>query len=253
MDADSHTSGWLLLLAQLPGKPSSARVALWRHLRAAGATTMVNGAWMLPETTPHADLFEQLRESIIQRGGTAFVLSIPVSSPEVNETIMRRFQADRSREYDEFAERCTALLDEISKETKARKYTFAEMEENEQDVEKLARWLAKIEARDFFPDERRQQSAAMMARCRSAMEAFSHAVYATEGVQEITDDGARATDADSDPVTAPALGGATRQLRESSGAQFRDPVAQTPGTSTQSSPYERRTADRDRTARTPRP
>jgi hypothetical protein len=203
MDTDSRTSGWLLLLAQLPGTPSSARVALWRRLRAAGATTMVNSAWVLPETAPHAELFKQLRESIIQQGGIAFVLSIPVSSPEVDETIMRRFRADRGREYDEFAERCAALLDEISKETKARKYTFAEMEENEQDLEKLARWLAKIEARDFFPDERGRQSATMMARCRSAMEAFSQAVYTTEGVQETTDGGARATGADSDPVTAP--------------------------------------------------
>jgi hypothetical protein len=135
-------------------------------------------------------------------------LNISVSSPGANEMIMRRFQADRGREYDEFTERCTALLDEISKETKAGKYTFAEMEESEQDLDKLARWLAKIEARDFFPDGRRQQSAAMMARCRSALEAFSQAVYATEGVQEIADGGARTTGADGDPVIVlrPGLG-----------------------------------------------
>ncbi len=103
------------------------------------------------------------------------------------ETIVQRFRADRAREYDEFAERCAALLDEIGKETRAGKFTFAELEESEQDLEKLARWLAKIQARDFFPDERRQQAAAMMARCRSALNGFSQAVYIVEGVQEITD------------------------------------------------------------------
>jgi hypothetical protein len=182
MDADGCASGWLLFLAQLPKSPSSARVALWRRLRAAGATTMVNSAWVLPETAPHAEFLGQLRDVVLRQGGTVFVLNVSVASPEENETIMARFRADRAREYDEFAERCAALLDEIGKETRVEKYTFAEMEETEQDLEKLVRWLAKIQARDFFPDERGQQAAAMLERCRGAVEAFSQAVYAAEGV-----------------------------------------------------------------------
>jgi hypothetical protein len=188
MDADARPPSWLLLLTQLPRSPSSARVALWRRLRAAGATTMINGAWMLPETAPHAELLEQLRDGIIRQGGTVFMLSIPASAPDVNEAIVSRFRADRGREYDEFAERCAALLDEIGKEGKAGKYTFAELEESEQDLEKLARWLAKIQARDFFPDEREQEAAALLARCQTAVEAFSQAVYAAE---EVTGSGAR--------------------------------------------------------------
>jgi hypothetical protein len=187
MDADSSSPGWLLFLAQLPSRPSSARVALWRRLRAAGATTMVNGAWVLPETDSHAKFFDQLREVILGQGGTAFILNIPESAPEVDEAIVQRFQGDRAREYDEFTERCTAFLDEISKETHAGKYTFAEMEEGEQDLEKLARWLTKIRERDFFPDEHRQQSATMLARCRSVLDGFSQAVYIAEGVQEAAD------------------------------------------------------------------
>ena len=182
MDADDCASGWLLLLAQLPRTPSSARVALWRRLRAVGATTLINSAWVLPQTPPHAQLLGQLRDEVVRQGGTAFVLNVSLSLAETSETIMARFRADRAREYDEFTERCTALLDEIGRETGAGKYTFAEMEEGEQDLEKLVRWLAKIQARDFFPDERGQQSAASLARCRSAVEAFSQAVYAAEGV-----------------------------------------------------------------------
>jgi hypothetical protein len=187
MDADGSSSGWLLLLAQLPSTPSSARVALWRRLRAIGATAAVNGAWVLPDTAPHAKFFEELRSRILGQGGTAFVLVVPVCPPDVHQAIAGRFRADRGREYDEFAERCAAHLDEISKEAGAGKYTFAEMEESEQDLEKLARWLAKITARDFFPDERAHQSAELLARCRDALEGFSQAVYAAEGVQEPAD------------------------------------------------------------------
>jgi hypothetical protein len=187
MDGDGSATRWLLLLAQLPSTPSSARVALWRRLRAIGATAVVNGAWMLPETAPHAKFFEQSRRKILGQGGTAFVLAVPACAPEVDQAIAERFRADRSREFDEFAERCAALLDEIGREARAGKYTFAEMEESEQDLEKLTRWLVKIKARDFFPDERAGQSAELLARCRRALEGFSQAVYAAEGVQEPVD------------------------------------------------------------------
>lgn len=198
MDSSCYSSGWLLLLTQLPRSPSSHRVALWRRLRAAGATTMVTSVWVLPETAPHAELLEQLRDGLLQQGGIGFVLSIPASVPEVNEAIMSRFRSDRGREYDEFAERGNALLAEISREGKAGKYTFAEMEESEQDLEKLVRWLAKIAARDFFPDERGQEAAAMLARCQTAVAAFSQAVYAAENA---TASGAREPQApgDADP------------------------------------------------------
>jgi hypothetical protein len=188
MGTDDSPSGWLLLLVQLPTTPSRVRVALWRRLRTIGATMMVNGAWLLPDTVPHAEIFAQMRNNVVSQHGTGFVLSIPQFPPEVSETVVQRFRADRAREYDEFAERCAALLDEISKETRAEKYTFAEMEESEQDLNKLARWLAKIQARDFFPDERRQQSAAQIAHCRNALKDFSRAVYLAEGVQDVTDE-----------------------------------------------------------------
>jgi len=188
MDNERPAPGWLLLLAQLPGSPSSARVALWRRLRGIGAAGLLNGAWVLPCDAAHAEFFERLRETVHTQGGTAFVLTVSAASPEVNETIVRRFCADRSREYDEFAERCAAFLDEIGKETKAGKFTFAELEEGEQDLEKLARWLAKVQARDFFPDERRPQSAEMLEHCRAVLEGYAWAVYAAEGVRAPAED-----------------------------------------------------------------
>jgi hypothetical protein len=183
MDSESPAPGWLLLLAQLPGSPSSPRVALWRRLRGIGAAGVLNGAWVLPYAAAHAEFFEQLRETVQRQGGTAFVLTVSAPAPEVSETFVRRFGADRSREYDEFAERCAAFLDEIGKETRAGKFTFAELEEGEQDLDKLARWLAKVQARDFFPDERRPQAAEMLEHCRVVLEGFAGGVYAAEGVQ----------------------------------------------------------------------
>jgi hypothetical protein len=155
---------------------------------------MVTSAWVLPETGPHAELLEQLRDGLVQQGGIGFVLHIPASSTDVNEAIIAGFRSDRGREYDEFTERCSALLQEIGREGKAGKYTFAEMEESEQDLEKLVRWLAKIQARDFFPDARGQEAAALLARCQAEVTAFSQAVYAAENVTTTGGHGPQAPD-----------------------------------------------------------
>jgi hypothetical protein len=180
MATDRISCGWLLFLAQLPSSPSSARVALWRRLHAIGAAGILNGSWVLPHTTAHLQFFEKLQETVRRQGGKAFVLTVSGSSPELAAMMVQCFRADRGREYHEFAERCDALLAEISKETRAGKFTFAELEEGEQDLKKLARWLAKIHTRDFFPDDRWPQSDEMLKRCRRAVKDFSRAVYAAE-------------------------------------------------------------------------
>jgi hypothetical protein len=187
MTAESPSPRWLLLLAQLPSSPSSARVALWRRLRTIGAAGMVTSAWVLPYSASHVELFEQLVERIRKQGGDGFTLSVSPTSPDVDEAIMRRFRADRGREYGEFNERCAAFLDEIEKETRAGKFIFAELEEREQDLEKLPQWLAKIQSRDFFPDERSPQAEEMLERCRGALSEFSQRIYVAEGVQEFPD------------------------------------------------------------------
>lgn len=184
MDAESASPGWLLFLAQLPSSPSSARVALWRRLRAIGATGMVSSAWVLPYASRHVEFFEQLLGKVRKQGGDGFVLTVSSAPSDVNEEIVRRFRVDRGREYDEFAEQCSAFRDEISKETRAGKFIFAELEEREHDLEKLTRWLAKIQARDFFPDERSSQAKEMLQGCRGELTGFYHAVYAAENAQE---------------------------------------------------------------------
>jgi ChrB-like protein len=175
-------TGWVLLLAQLPASPSSPRVTLWRRARAAGAAGLVNGAWVLPRAAAHEELFAQLAGTVREQGGSGFVLRVAAPASAVNAEIVARFGADRAREYDEFAERCTGLLAEIGKETLLAKFTFAELEEIEQDLDKLAGWLGKITARDFFPGERAAAAAGTLQRCQQALAGFACAVYEAEGL-----------------------------------------------------------------------
>jgi hypothetical protein len=202
MEPDQTRATWLLFLAQLPSSPSSARVAVWRRMRTVGATSVLNGTWVLPHTAAHARVFEQLLDLVQKHRGSGFVLSVSESAPETDAAIVARFRADRGREYDELAERCTAFLAELWKETQAGKFIFAELEEGEQDFEKLVRWLGKIQRRDFFPDERQTEAVTKVERCRQALEDFSRAVYEAEEVQQPT--GPRETQPDQ-AVAGPGL------------------------------------------------
>lgn len=175
----SNPHRWVVLLAQLPAAPSSARVALWRRMRSLGAASLLNGAWTLPASDDIIELFQQSATRVREQGGHADVL-VAETVAGGDAAVIARFEADRGLEYDEFAERGDALLAEITKETGREKFTFAELEEIEDDHQKLADWLVKIEARDFFPGERRDAARALLGRCQTARDAFAAAVYARE-------------------------------------------------------------------------
>ncbi len=172
---------WLLLLAQLPASPSSARVGLWRRLKSAGATSVMQGAWVLPHTKVHQELFAKELALIEQSGGTAALFASRAVAGADGEALKMLFRADRAREYDEFAQRSDGLLVEIDKETKKKKFTFAELEEIEDDLAKLRAWLDKIAARDFFPDKRQAEARRRLSRCEKALRAFAQTVYRSEG------------------------------------------------------------------------
>ena len=185
MTAEDNGHGWLLFLAQLPASPSSARVALWRRLRAHGAASLLNGTWVLPRTAAHTKFFCHLAETVQAQGGRAFVLPVADAAPDTDAEITARFRADREREYHELAERCDAFLAELHKETAAAKFTFAELEENEQDLDKLTGWLARIRARDFLPAHRDREPRDRLADCQRELETFSQSVYLAERVNPI--------------------------------------------------------------------
>ncbi|MBN1318997.1 MAG: hypothetical protein JXA42_26175, partial [Anaerolineales bacterium] len=96
------------------------------------------------------------------------------------------FRSDRDEEYAEFCERCEALLTELDKESGREKFTFAELEETEEDLKKLNNWLNKILARDFAGGNQRQDAMGKIEQCRKVYTAFARQVYEAEGIPSDT-------------------------------------------------------------------
>ena len=168
---------WVLFLSQLPTNPSSLRVAVWRKMRAFGALGLQNGVWVLPDKPEQMHFLQDLSEFVQNQGASCQIFKVSPLDQKTEDSIVERFQADRSEEYDEFIERSNAFLTEIEKETHKQKFTFAELEENEQDLQRLSSWLIKIQNRDFIGGEKAQLASEVFEKCKIAFEVFSTTVY----------------------------------------------------------------------------
>jgi hypothetical protein len=173
---------WLVFFPQTPATPSSLRVLVWRRLQQAGAINLQAGAWMLPHAPEQEQLLQTLLAELEQQGGSGFFLEAKAPNEVIQAELIARFQGERNKEYQEFGERGQQFLQELEKETRAHKFSFAELEENEQDLLKLTRWLRKIQRRDFFPGPASREAVVRLTRCRHALHTFMSAVYEQEGL-----------------------------------------------------------------------
>ena len=178
---------WLLFCSQLPANPSSPRVMVWRKLRAAGATGLQNGVWVLPHTDEQVNLANELQTYVEQQGGTCQIFAAVSLNPDTEARVLDLFQADRAEEYYEFEEQCHAFLAEIDKEIGRKNFSYAEYEENEQNFNKLAGWLTKIQRRDLVGGDRAVAAPKLLEDCHDALLKFADAVYQHEGASSGTD------------------------------------------------------------------
>jgi hypothetical protein len=179
---------WLVFIPQLPSSPSSLRVLVWRRMRAAGAAALQQGIWVLPQTLEHEQFLRDVLLEAQQQGGSGILMAATPLDADRADEVVERFRADRDQEYREFGVQCGDFLAEIAKETAARNLTFAALEENEQDLQKLHTWLEKIRARDFFGALQARAAADELAACERALSGFAEAIYAREGLQGQAED-----------------------------------------------------------------
>jgi hypothetical protein len=69
------TGRWLVLLYQLPTRPSSARVRIWRRLQDVGAVQVRQSAYVLPHRDAAREDLEWVRSEIAGLGGAATVFT----------------------------------------------------------------------------------------------------------------------------------------------------------------------------------
>lgn len=172
------TPDWILLTYKVPPEPNRHRIALWRRLKGLGAVYLQNGACLLPRTDDHLRALKLLENEIAEMQGESVLLNAAPLDRAQSDKVVARFRADRDEEYKELLGRCGDFEAEIAKERASDHFSYAEIEENEQDLKKLKTWLAKIEALDFYGASLRQEARAGVASCETLLDAYAHDVFA---------------------------------------------------------------------------
>lgn len=171
------TYQWLLFCPQLPATPSSPRVMVWRKMRSAGAVGLDNGLWILPYTGAGEGFIADMKAYVEGQGGSSKTFRASAFDDATETEILERFRQDRAMEYFELREQCQDFLAEIEKETKRQNFSFAEYEENEQDLAKLESWYEKVKQRDFLGGEQAEQAAVWLEKCRQSLQVFAAEVF----------------------------------------------------------------------------
>lgn len=86
--------------------------------------------------------------------------------------------APREEEWSEFDADCGKYLAELDKKELLGKYTLAELDEEEQSLDRLRRWCRELRSRDLLGIPATTDSATSLKSCEQRFEAYADHVYA---------------------------------------------------------------------------
>jgi len=152
-------------------------------MRSAGALSLQNGVWILPRSQKNEELVQNTASFIQGQSGTALVLTAKTIGLDAENKIIQMFQNNIDEEYTEFQGRCKDFLTEIEKETSQSHFTFAELDEIEEDMHKMTSWLRKIQTREYFESSQASQARTALEKCQQELTQFTKSVYANEGLE----------------------------------------------------------------------
>jgi hypothetical protein len=173
---------WLLLIYRIKAESSGRRTYVWRQLRQLGAVYLQQAAAVLPDRPNLRGELDRLGGRIRSAGGEASLLETVSPSPAWEEELVTRFNSARDAEYEEIVDSVERFEDEIRRESRQKRFRFAELEEGEADWEKLQRWFARLVERDFFGAPGRAGAEEALARGRTLLDGFTQEVYRREGL-----------------------------------------------------------------------
>jgi vacuolar-type H+-ATPase subunit I/STV1 len=168
---------WLLLSYRLPADHSSARVAVWREVRRAGALQLQQSLVAFPDTLEFRRALDRVRTVASEVGGTTVAIrAVPLENEDA-ERLVSAWNEARSAEYDELTAECEKFVAEIDKEFAKEKFTLAELDEEEAELEKLKGWHERIKGRDVHNCERGDDADEALERAAEALSRYTAAVF----------------------------------------------------------------------------
>lgn len=167
---------WRIFTYRAGGDRSRDRVGVWRELRRVGAVSLQAATWAIPS----GDRFDQgLAKAVrlAQRGGGLALVFDVTSAEEVLRELERLYTADREAEWVEFCSECDKAVAELQREFDKEKFTLAELDEEEHNVDRLRRWHRELRAKDLFGAPSASTGEAQLEAVVELLDDFADRVY----------------------------------------------------------------------------
>ncbi len=167
---------WRLVVYRLPSEPSRHRVAVWRELRKIGAVSLQQATWAVPSGSQFDAALARAAEVVERAGGQALTFTLVEHDPAI-ATLEQLHVADREAQWREFLSECDKFEAEIAHEVSIEKFTLAELDEEEQSLDRLRRWYRELRARDLFGAPSAGNAEQRFKECVETLEQFAERVY----------------------------------------------------------------------------
>lgn len=154
---------WLILVHQLPPRPSNLRVRVWRRLQQVGAVVLRNSLYVLPSTDEAREDFNWVREEIVASGGEVSVFEASTVDGYTDAELVQQFRAARNADYQRLAAEIRAAQSKSRSRGRCRKRPAMDRE-----LRRLRERLAAIVSRDYFNAPGRADAEQALAELESA-------------------------------------------------------------------------------------
>jgi hypothetical protein len=160
---------WILLVHQLPQKPTSLRVRAWRKLQRLGAVAIKNSVYVLPFNEKTHEDFQWLKQEIGAAGGEATVFRAGSVEGATDQEIIEAFRKERDEDYARITAELEALTGAVREQKRGGHLSAGRLGGHEAELDRLHAELERVVATDFFNAKGRAATLAAYERSRTAL------------------------------------------------------------------------------------
>ncbi|MDQ3747040.1 MAG: chromate resistance protein, partial [Acidobacteriota bacterium] len=160
---------WILLIHQLPPKPTSLRVRTWRKLQRLGTVAIKNSVYVLPFNEKTHEDFQWLKQEIEAAGGEATVFRAGSVEGATDDEIVAAFRKERDEDYARIAAELEALTGAVREQKRGGHLSAGRLGGHEAELDRLHAELERVVANDFFNAKGQAAALAAYERSREAL------------------------------------------------------------------------------------
>jgi hypothetical protein len=133
----AQSQGWLLLIHQLPPKPTNLRVRIWRKLQKLGAVAIKSSVYVLPANDKTNEDLQWLKQEIESAGGEAAVFRADSVAGATDKEIISAFRKARDEEFAGLTASLNGLAGSLREQTRRKHLSAGRLATHEAEIERL--------------------------------------------------------------------------------------------------------------------